>query len=353
MFGPVVPSHGPCPARIMLLAEAPGSEESEKLRPLVGPSGYELRRMLATIGLSLDDCYKANVFSRQPSGNNLALYGTDDPQRAFRDLGPLAQNPLTYMDTMHSPELSRLYEEIRQCNPNIIIALGNTATWALGLGLGITALRGSVHTTSVLGTRPFKVVPTYHPASILREWSQRTIALADLQKALDESHTPDFNFDNTELWIVPTLDDLAVFDRDYMEHASICAADIETKRGQITCISFSPRVDVSLVIPFWMEGSNPSYWARTQEEALAWSFVRKWMEREDLTKVFQNGLYDLQYLQSHCRPAACTEDTMLMHHSLFSELSKGLGFLGSVYTNTPSWKKMRTFKKEELLKAND
>ena len=43
---------------------------------------------------------------------------------------------------------------------------------------------------------------------------------------------------------------------------------------------------------------------------------------------------------------------MLAHHSLYSELQKGLGFLGSIYTNYPSWKSMRTFKREEQLKRD-
>lgn len=353
-FGPIVPSHGPHNASIAIIAEAPGDRESERLQPLVGPSGYELRRMLRTIGINLDDCFRTNTFSRQPEGNNLALYGTEHKADQYTQLGPLSHNPLTFMDTAHQGELTRLYAELVTVDPNVIIALGNTATWALGLGLGINALRGSVHTATVPGmVRPVKVVPTYHPAMVLRQWDQRVVALADLEKAHVESQSPEFAFDNSELWIAPTLEDLEEFDRLHMVGAAVCAADIETKRGQITCISFAPRNDISLVIPFWQEGERPSYWRTPTEESLAWGYVRKWMEREDLTKVFQNGLYDLQYLQAYCSPRGCTEDTLLQHHSLFSELRKGLGFLGSVYANVPSWKSMRTFKREELLKRDD
>lgn len=353
-FGPVVPSHGPSPARIVLLAEAPGTEESAQLRPLVGPSGWELKRMLSTIGIDINDCRKINVFSRQPDGNNLSLYGTNAPSDWSQSFGPLSTNPICYVHDMHRVEITRVYEELSACSPNIVIALGNTACWVLNLGLGISALRGSVHTTTIPGLpRPLKVLPTYHPAAVLRQWDLRVVALADLEKANVESQSPLFTFDNTHLWINPTLEDLVVFDHEHMERATICAADIETKRGQITCISFAPSTGHSLVIPFWQEGPDPNYWASPSVEAQAWSFVRKWMEREDLTKVFQNGLYDLAYLQAYCTPRACSEDTMLLHHSLFSELQKGLGFLGSIYANTPSWKKMRTAKREEILKRDD
>jgi uracil-DNA glycosylase len=353
-FGPPVPSHGPSPARILILAEAPGTEESAQGKPLVGPSGYELRRMLSTIGANLDECRKVNTFSRQPLGNNTALFGVGQRGGLLDHLGPLTLNPITYCADQHEPDVRRCWAEIAECDPHIIIALGNTATWALGLGQGIGALRGSVHTATVPGmARPVKVLPTYHPAAILRQWDQRVIAIADLQKALDESHSPTFQYDSSELWIAPTLADLVEFGDTFMEGSSVCAADIETKRGQITCLSFAPSVDRAIVVPFWIEGAHPNYWSTPADEAAAWKWVRHWMEKPGLEKVFQNGLYDLQYLQSYCSPRGCTADTMLLHHSLYSELQKGLGFLGSVYCNTPSWKSMRTYKKEDILKRDD
>lgn len=336
----------------MLLAEAPGEHETARGRPLAGPSGYELRRMLNQVGMSLDDCFLANVFSRQPAANNLHLYCHDDPERQYRELGPLAANPLGWMDREHLPELDRLAREIAACDPNIVVALGNTATWALGLGTGINALRGSVHTwRSHHLNRDIKILPTFHPAAVLRQWDLRAIVLADLEKAYVESRTPLLQFDNTELWLNPTLADLREFDAAYMDRATICASDIETKRGQITAISFSPSPDVSLCIPFWQEGAVPNYWPSAADEASAWAYVRKWLERADLVKVFQNGLFDLQYLSGkpyNIRPRSCVEDTMLMSHSLWSEMRKGLGFLGSIYANVPSWKSMRTWTRENL-----
>ena len=310
--------------------------------------------MCSTIGVNLDDCYKANVFSRQPNANALALYGTSQPSVVSRSLGPLTVNPITFLADEHLHELERVRGEIASVNPHVLIALGNTATWALGLGQGIAALRGSVHTVTLPGmSRPLKVLPTYHPAAILRQWDLRVIALADLEKAHVESASPHFAFDNSELWINPTLDDLEEFDSRFMARTQTCACDIETKRGQITCISFAPSVDHSLAIPFWIEGPCPNYWTTPADEHRAWGYVKRWMEDERLVKVFQNGLYDLQYLQAHCTPRACVADTMLQHHSLFSELQKGLGFLGSVYANVPSWKFMRTAKREDLLKKDD
>ncbi len=310
--------------------------------------------MLATIGVNLEDTYRANVFSRQPSGNNLHLYGTSDPTQQWRELGPLAASPLAFLDVRHLGELERVHAEIAECNPNIIIALGNTATWALGLGLGINALRGSVHTTTISGLpRPVKVLPTFHPAAVLRQWDTRVICLADLAKAERESHSPDFNFDNTELWLMPTLEDLEEFDERFMRDATVCACDIETKRGQIDAVCFTPTPEVSLSIPFWINGPNPNYWPSPEDEVKAWSYAIRWMEDPNLTKIFQNGLFDLQYLMSFCTPRACTEDTMLQSHSLFSEMKKGLGFLGSIHANYPSWKQLIKVSPTAKLKRDD
>lgn len=354
---PQVPSFGPSPNRIALVGEAPGAEESQQLRPFVGPTGRELRRMLRTIGLGMDDLWRTNVFDRQPSSdNNLAVgYGVEkaDPLAEVA-LGPMTANPTSYLDRTHRGHLERLWGELEACQPNVIVALGNTACWALGLGQGIGTLRGAVHLWQAPRGRRIKVLPTFHPSAVVREWPLRTIAITDLEKAHNESNSPDLHFDNTELWLAPTLDDLAVFGGLYMAQATECALDVETKQGQITCISLAPTPTHAMVVPFWREGVDPHYWPTSAEEALAWRWVQAWVEDERIVKVTQNGLYDTMYLHAMGMiPRNFSEDTMLEHHSLFGEMRKGLGFLGSVYANVPHWKSMRTYKKEEQLKRDD
>lgn len=359
-LGPHVPSTGPLNATTFILAEAPGEAESEKLRPLIGPSGYALRSMLNTIGVNLDDCRKCNVFSRRPPNNNLAAgYGTDVPSARSRALGALGRNPTFWLADEHFPELARLRDEIDAVNPNIIIALGNTACWALGLTGGISDIRGYVYQTQEVAghplSRPFKVLPTYHPAMILRQWSHRTIAISDLEKARVEAADPTFTPDSAELWLSPSLEDLATFRARFIQGASHVATDVETKKGQITCVSFAPAPTISLCVPFWIEGASPHYWDSLEDEVAAWRWCAEILEDRAIVKVMQNGLYDTQYFAKHgIKPQNCTEDTMLQHHSLYSELQKGLGFLGSIYASVPSWKKMRAWTREQAaLKKDD
>jgi hypothetical protein len=62
-----------------------------------------------------------------------------------------------------------------------------------------------------------------------------------------------------------------------------------------------------------------------------------------IRKLFQNGMYDIAFLlRSYgIRVYGCAEDTMLLHHALQPESLKGLGYLGSIYTDFGPWKSDR------------
>jgi DNA polymerase I-like protein with 3'-5' exonuclease and polymerase domains len=108
-----------------------------------------------------------------------------------------------------------------------------------------------------------------------------------------------------------------------------------------------------LVVPFIARLTGGSYWGDESHELRAWACVRALLESK-IPKVFQNGLFDAQYLsRMGFRLQSLRHDTMLLHHALFPELQKGLGFLGSVYTNEQSWKMLRRHKGEEELKRDE
>jgi hypothetical protein len=130
------------------------------------------------------------------------------------------------------------------------------------------------------------------------------------------------------------------------------AVDVETRNGQITEIGFARSSSEALVVPF-IKGHNTHYWPTPGCEATALRYV-KGILQSPIPKIFQNGLYDIQYIWRTWKfpPRNCAEDTMLKHHSLFPEMQKGLGFLGSIYTEEPAWKFMRKGKETEG-KADD
>jgi uncharacterized protein YodC (DUF2158 family) len=86
--------------------------------------------------------------------------------------------------------------------------------------------------------------------------------------------------------------------------------------------------------------TDGSYW-QYLEELRAWKVVRRVVSGPSKL-LFQNGVYDSQYfLRYGISVQGFTEDTLVLHHSLYPELQKGLGFQGSIYLDEPAWKLMR------------
>lgn len=323
--------------KIAIVGEAWGEHEERQRSPFVGPSGYELTRMLNEAGINRADCYLTNVFNLRPKPTNDIENLCTDKSRGMVNLGPLKAGK--YLKPEYAPELKRLGEELRSVKANITIALGNTACWFLLGNSGVSKLRGTV-----IGTEYGKVIPAYHPAAILREWSLRHVTVLDLMKAARESEFPEVHRPERTVYIDPSLEEMEWYYDNFLRDARRTSIDIETAGNQITCIGFAPDHRSALVVPFFdprKPGNN--YWTTLEAELCAWNFVRRVCQNAS-AKTFQNGMYDLHFLwRGYGIPTVnCEDDTMLLHHSLLPESEKGLGFMGSVYTNEASWKLMRS-----------
>lgn len=336
--------------KIAIVGEAYGEHEERVRLPFIGPAGNELTRMLEEAGIRRSDCYLTNVFNLRPTGNDISTLCCNKAEDRS-GLPPLVKGK--YIRVEYMEHLNRLRDELNQEAPNLVIALGNTACWALLRNTGIANIRGTI-TAGVLTSH--KVLPTYHPAAILRQWDLRHVTILDLMKARFEAEFPEIRRPQRTVYIDPSLHDIRWFINEYLRSARRIAIDIETIGNQITCIGFAPSPSVALVIPFIDHRLNHinqgSYWPGPGTECMAWELVKE-ICALPAEKVFQNGLYDLRFLwQSYgiiCRNVK--HDTMLMHHALQPESLKGLGFLGSVYTNEASWKLMN--RKSTTIKRDD
>ena len=134
-------------ADILLLGEAPGAEEDKQGIPFVGQSGQLLDKALAAIGLDRTKIYITNILPWRPPGN---------------------RTPSNQEITLFRPFVLK---HIALINPKVVICLGGTATKALLQSTeGIMRLRGRF--TNVEGISA-KVLPTFHPAYLLRSPSQK------------------------------------------------------------------------------------------------------------------------------------------------------------------------------------
>lgn len=367
---------------IFILAEAWGENESRVSHALVGASGIALLQMMDEAGLidltSEDQAfirkfwetrdpnmvkmvwnlhpefYTSNVFNFRPPGNDISWVCHDDnkegKRHGIRGYPALIRGKFVKSD--YQDELDRLRDELLAVDANLIIALGNTACWALLGETAITKIRGvtKMSTHCVAG---FKTLPILHPAAILREWSQRPVTVIDLIKAKREAVSPDVIRPVCEIWIEPEIDDILEFKRRFIDRAERISVDIETSGTQITMVGIAPSRGLGIVIPFVdTRRRNRCYWPTAEIELRAWKIIQEILEAPRPRKLFQNGLYDIAFIwrTTGIKTIGADEDTMLLHHALQPESLKGLGFLGSVYTDHGSWKQMR--EKVETIKKD-
>lgn len=145
-------------ADLMFVGEAPGAEEDRRGEPFVGAAGQLLDRMIAAMGWRREAVYIANVVKCRPPQN--------------RDPAPDEVTPC----------LPFLRRQIEAIGPRVIVALGRPSSQALlQTTAPIGALRGRFHR---FGDIP--LMPTFHPAYLLRTPERKRDAWSDLKQVIDE-----------------------------------------------------------------------------------------------------------------------------------------------------------------------
>jgi uracil-DNA glycosylase len=143
-------------ASIMFVGEAPGREEDLEGVPFIGRSGQLLDRMLAAIGLDRTSAYIANTIPWRPPGN---------------------RTPTPLETEICRPFFER---QIELANPKLLVALGGPAAKALTNATeGILRLRGNWKSHSTASGIEIPVMPTLHPAYLLRNAAQKRFAWRD------------------------------------------------------------------------------------------------------------------------------------------------------------------------------
>ncbi len=149
-----VVSDGTPEAELVFIGEAPGREEDRQGKPFVGAAGQLLTKMIEAMGLTRGQVYICNVIKHRPPDNRTPL-----PEEV-------------------AACLPYLEEQIRVIQPKVICVLGSVAAKALfGPHVSIMKIRGEVRE---YGGIP--LVPTFHPAYLLRNPEAKRPAWEDLKK---------------------------------------------------------------------------------------------------------------------------------------------------------------------------
>ena len=150
---------------LMFVGEAPGEQEDRRGEPFVGPAGQLLDKMIEAMGWTRGSVYIANTTKCRPPGN---------------------RNP-------QPDELSQcmpfLHAQIAAIAPRIIVALGRpAANQLLGTDAPISALRGRFHdyARATSDGVSLKIMPTFHPAYLLRDPDKKRAAWSDLKLVMAE-----------------------------------------------------------------------------------------------------------------------------------------------------------------------
>lgn len=325
-----VPGSGPYSSKVMIVGEAPAKNEIETGKNFIGASGDILFEALSEHKLNRYNLYITNVFKVRLPGDDVKRVGEI-----------LSKDEI-------DEQIRFLHLEVKTINPNVILALGNTALAALTGktkigGTGILKWRGSI----LRGITGHKVIPTIHPAAFIQRseskelfsWKQMIFLRFDINRAVEESTTPAILLPKRNIVIARRSYDLYSFLRRY-EGRDKVANDIETYRGMPICTGFAFSKDEAIAVPlFDMRGpGNTSILIPRHERIQMWRLVAELLS-SNIRKIGQNYDFDMTIQDRFgLKVNEFYSDTILKTAVLFPELPKSLGVLTSLFTREPYYK---------------
>lgn len=325
--------------RIALIGETPGEREDALRKPFVGPSGSQLNGWLSAAGISRDACLVDNVLSFWPRCPVEELFvgakefrtleaAADDPTPEFR----LPVKRGKHLPPVLWPELRRLNDNLRRFQPNVIVALGTLAVWALTGQQGVEAYCGHV----LPGHLGFKVVPVIHPAAILRSYNKRPLCIRAMKRVARESTAPTLVVPNQQrgVWLLETVFEVRDVVAQLITAGTELSFDIETHpaSGTVRSIGFGNDEHSSYCVVFCrLPGGAGNSWTAAEEVAVV--LLLRDLFESSLPKLAQNGAYDVTYLwlALGIRVRNYVADTRLRHHAYSPEEPKDLATLGRKY----------------------
>lgn len=319
----IVNTEGPTNAKIMLVGESPGEEEDNLGKPFVGYAGKTLDALLSQAGIARYQCLVTNVARERPPANKIHFF--------FEDKKCTIPKPKLQV------WIEKLKEEIELYRPNVIIALGVTALWALTGEKRISEFRGYILPCTLVPGQ--KVLATYHPQAVNYDWKLYFQTVLDLRKGLRHSEFPEIK--DGKQTLLPNVD-LKTF-INYMEECIAhpewkdLSVDVETLQPgshiEELGISHDPDFGMSILL---LKGRAPALPER--DELLLWQTFARLVACKQV--VMQNGAYDIGVLwhNNHILVENLRMDTLIAAHVCWPELPRDLGFLGSICLDIAPWK---------------
>jgi uracil-DNA glycosylase family 4 len=319
----IVKTTGPPDSKLFFLGEAPGEIEDQTGLPFQNPhgAGRVFNLLLSQVGINRRDVRIRNVALYRPPANNMSHFFYDK------------------QCTVPKAELvgwiEQLREELEESRPNVVVAMGAYALWALTGLKKISEHRGYViESTLVPG---LKVVPTYHPQSLNYAWKNFSVVVFDLRKAIFHSNESKIPVDKTR-YIAPATFEMFM---DYLETIrkgnKRFSFDIEAHIGTAYPYLLGVADSSHFGMSFWnMKNNVPTIAPR--QEAQLWHKLAE--VGRDCEAIMHNASYDKAVMWHHhgVMFKNVWMDTLIAAHIVWPEFPRDLGFLGSLLLDVLAWK---------------
>lgn len=317
--GPVF-GNGPLEAELVFVGEAPASNEIAEGIPFCGGAGRVLGALLQQAGTGRFDVRVENA---------LCCRIPDDDLNEF----PKAGEAIKHCASMFLiPRLKMLPKA------KVVVAMGNAANYALTErgepAEGIYSYRGF---PSVQPTFPEIVVPTIHPAALMRDRAMWTVVVTDIKKAMRLAKLgwkrPPENF-----FIAHSAGEVEGFVNTVLEANLTVSVDIENPGGMLWMIGFGTIGGYSMAVPF-MRTLTERWWP-DEEEILVIEQVQRLLGSK-IRKIVHFEQHERFWLTQYGFEL-CGEvwDTHSMHAAVYPSMPHNLGFVVSVHTDRIEWKSM-------------
>lgn len=332
----------------IVIAEGPGQQEIRQGHPFVGQSGRMLEKALASIKVDRKDLYIGNATLCLPTQG-----ATDVQKRLARECCK-----------------PRLIQELRAFPNKPVLALGGVAAqFFCGDKFSITQMAGSLWNVDVDGTGNRYVIPSMHPAAILRGGGG----------SLNGAHAIDLLYwclvydalkvdriskgDESIFFKMPVEIEFQDPDKaealilDFIKHAwksKVIALDTETYAEEGASALDSLNAKLSAIGLATEERAISVAWELVSPRIQG--FLKQMLADKRFTVSMHNSLYDMGVMRAHGMPIeAKIGDTLLQHHNAFPGLAHDLQRVSTQFFAIPPWKaeyRAGEGSTEELLRYN-
>jgi len=365
----VVPPETRSTATVAVIGDYPGLDDMRNERPFTGAVGGEFDQAIEQAGLTRRDLHITNaLLCRPPDGRleNVVAKVQKENRKIVRENAQRAKNGEAQLPMKLFPVdccRPRLMAEIRGFEKMLLVG-GVAVRSALGLGASITDLRGGmidgwivetrddrglVHVRTLNrddvqqvpgGARPVRAMPTLHPSFVMRARRWTHVFRSDLGRAV-RWWAGALGWKPPKITYHPDPETLRRFlarPEPYFAY-DLETDGIESLSAKIRCVGVGTANEVMIVGLLGKDGYTKFY--PSADEVRVRGVLRDFFLNDAITKVGHNaGSYDRMVMESQegYTPTPVL-DTILLHRlSGESELPHNLGFVGSMYTDAPSWK---------------